>query len=83
MYQYRWKKLVGGFAVGGIIWDLFWQAKRFKSGDGGGRWCQVLEGVFDALGVIEGIKSPCGARSSEGQPLKLEKQVLQGMDQMQ
>ena len=26
------------------------------------RWCQVLECVFDALGVIEELRSPCDCR---------------------
>ena len=26
------------------------------------RWCQVLEGILGALGLIEEIKSPCGCR---------------------
>ena len=51
-----------GFAVGGNIWDLFWQKKRLKIGGGGRQWCQVLEGVWGGLGVIEEIKSPCGGR---------------------
>ena len=29
------------------------QGKRLTIYGRGGRWCQVLEGVFDALGVIE------------------------------
>ena len=53
-----------GFAVGGNIWDLFWREKWLKICGGGGRWCQVLEEVFDALGAIEEIKSPCGGRGS-------------------
>ena len=51
-----------GFAVGGNIWDLFWQKKRLKIGGGGRQWCQALEGIFGALGVIEEMKSPCGRR---------------------
>ena len=35
---------------------------RLRSGGIGGRWCQVLEGVLGALGVIEELKSPCGCR---------------------
>lgn len=53
---------MSGFAVGGNIWDLFWQKKRLKIGGGGRQWCQVLEGIFDAFDVIEEIKSPCGGR---------------------
>ena len=52
--------------MGGIIWDLFWRVKRLKIGGGNGGWCQVLEGVLDALGVIEEIKSPCGSRDLDG-----------------
>ena len=26
------------------------------------RWCQVLEGILGALGVVEELKSPCGSR---------------------
>ena len=50
------------FAAGGNSWDLFWRGRRLKIGRIGGRWCQVLEGIFDALGVIEEIKSPFGCR---------------------
>ena len=55
-----------GFAVGGIIWDLFWRGMRLNICGGGGRWCQVLEGAFDALDVIEEIKSLCGGRGFGG-----------------
>ena len=51
-----------GFAMGGNIWDLFWRGKWLNICGGGGRWCQVLEGVLGALGLIEEIKSPCGYR---------------------
>ena len=27
---------MSGFAVGGIIWDLFWRGKRLEIGSGGG-----------------------------------------------
>ena len=54
-----------GFAVGGIIWDLFWQEKRLNVWGGGRRWCQVLEGDLGALGLIEEMKSPCGGRGFE------------------
>ena len=46
--------------MGGNIWDLFWRGKWLKIVGGGGRWCQVLEGVLGAVGLIEEIKSPCG-----------------------
>ena len=51
-----------GFAVGGNIWDLFWQKKRLKIGGGGRQWCQVLEAVLGGFGVIEELKSSCGSR---------------------
>ena len=51
-----------GKVVDGIIWDLFWREKWLNICGGGGRWCQVLEGIFDAFDVIEEIKSPCGGR---------------------
>ena len=57
---------VDGFAVGGIIWDLFWREKWLNICGGGGRWCQVLEGVLGALGLIEEIKSPCVYRGLRG-----------------
>jgi hypothetical protein len=50
------------FAVGGNIWDLFWQEKRFNICGGSGRWCQVLEGVLGALAVIEETKSSCSCK---------------------
>ena len=52
-----------GFAVGGIIWDLFWRERWLNICSGSGIWCQALEGVLGAFGVIEEIKSPCGCRS--------------------
>ena len=52
------------FAAVGIIWDLFWQEKWIKIG-GGGRLVPGIGGHFDALGVIEEIKSPCGCRGFE------------------
>ena len=54
--------LCRGKVVGGIIWDLFWREKWLNICGGGGRWCQVLEGVLGALGVVEEIKIPCGGR---------------------
>ena len=51
-----------GFAVGGIIWDSFWRGKWLMIGGGGGRWCQVSDGVLGCLRVIEEIKSPCVGR---------------------
>ena len=53
---------MSGFAVGGNIWDLFGERKWLKIGGIGGSLCQVLEEVFDAFGVIEELKSPCGCR---------------------
>ena len=53
---------VDGFAVGGIIWDLFWREKWLNICGGGGRWCQALDAVLGCLRVIEEIKSPCGGR---------------------
>ena len=44
---------------------LLGEGKWLKIGGGGGWWCQVLEGVFDALGVVEEIKSPLGCRGFE------------------
>ena len=38
------------------------RGKRLKIGGGNGGWCQVLEGILGALGVIKEIKSPCGGR---------------------
>ena len=29
---------------------------QLRIGGGGGRWCQVFKGIFDALGFIEKIK---------------------------
>ena len=55
-----------GFAVGPIIWDLFWRGKWHKIGGIGGSWCQVLEGVCEGLGVIEEIKNPLWWRELEG-----------------
>ena len=66
MYQQSSRTEMPGFAVGGNIWYLFWRGKCLKIGCGGGRWCQVLEGVFDALGLIEELKSPCGHRGLRG-----------------
>ena len=57
---------MSGFAMGGIIWDLFWWVKRFKIGDGGSLWCQVLDRILVALGVIEELKSPCRGRGLGG-----------------
>jgi len=37
--------------------------KGLKICVGGGRWCQVLECIWGAFGVIEELKSPCGGRS--------------------
>ena len=62
MYQQKWRIEVSGFAAGGITWDLLWEDMRFKIGSRGRRWCQVLEGVLGALGVIEEIKCPCDCR---------------------
>ena len=53
-----------GIAAGGIICDLLWRGKCLKIGGEGGGWCQVLEEIFGALGVIEEIKSPWGGRGS-------------------
>ena len=39
--------------------------KRLNIWGGGGRWCQVLELLLGALGVVEEIKSPCGGRGFE------------------
>ena len=33
-----------------------------KISDGGGRWCQVLEVLLGALGLIEEIKRTCASR---------------------
>jgi hypothetical protein len=41
-----------GFDEGGIIWYLFGREKRLNICGGGWRWCQVLEGVLGALGII-------------------------------
>ena len=49
-----------GFAVGGSIWDLSWRGKRLNVCVGGGRWCQVLEGVLGGFRVIQELKSPSG-----------------------
>jgi hypothetical protein len=54
-----------GFAVGGVILDLFGRQKGLKIGSEGGRWCQVSDGVLGALGLIEEMKSPCGGRGFE------------------
>ncbi len=37
-----------------------------KIGGAVGQWCQVLDGVFGTLGVIEEKKSPCGYRGFWG-----------------
>ena len=55
---------MSGFAVGGNIWDALGREKWLKISGGGGRWCQVLELLLGALGVVEEIKSPCGGRGS-------------------
>ena len=54
------------FDVGGIIWDLFCRKKRLNNCGGGGRWCQVLEAVLGALGVIVEIKAPVMAGAFGG-----------------
>jgi len=41
---------------------LFWVGKVAQDWRNRWAWCQVLEGVFDALGVIDELKSPCGGR---------------------
>ena len=51
-----------GFAVSGVILDLFGRQKGLKICVSGGRWCQVLECVFGALVIIEETKSPCSGR---------------------
>ena len=51
-----------GFDVNGIICDLFWRGMWLNIFGGGGRWCQVSDGVLGALEVIEEIKCPCGGR---------------------
>jgi hypothetical protein len=30
------------------------------------QWCQILEAVFDAVEVIEELKSPCGGKGVMG-----------------
>ena len=42
------------------------RGKRLRIVGGGGRWCQALEDIFDALGIIEEIKSPFGGRGLRG-----------------
>ena len=49
---------MSGFAVGGIVCCLFWRGKWLNICVGGGRWCQVLELVLGAFGVIEELKNP-------------------------
>ncbi len=48
--------------MGGNIRDYSGEGKWLKISGKDERWCQVLEGIFDALGVIEEIKSPCVGR---------------------
>ena len=57
---------MAGFAVGGIIWDLFWWGKCLKIGSIGGWWCQVSDGILGCLRVIEELKSPCRYRGFLG-----------------
>jgi len=42
--------------------SCFGAEKWLKIGGGGGRRCQVSDGVLGALGLIEEMKSPCGGR---------------------
>ena len=55
-----------GFAVRGVILDLFGRQKGLKICVSSGRWCQVLGVVFGALRVIEEIKSLCAAGAFGG-----------------
>lgn len=48
---------VPDFAAGETIWDLFWREKWLNICGGGGRWCQVTNGILGALGLIEELKS--------------------------
>jgi hypothetical protein len=36
--------------------------KRLRIGGGGGRWCQVLDAVFEASGDVWINKNPCDGR---------------------
>lgn len=49
---------MAGFAVGGNKWDYFEERMWLTTGGIGGSWCQVMEGLFDALSVIKEIKKP-------------------------
>ena len=40
--------------------------KRLRIGGGGGRWCQVLDAVFEASGDVLINKNPCGGRGGGG-----------------
>ena len=51
--------------MSGVILDLFGRQKGHKIGGEGRRWCQVLDAVLGALGLIEEMKSPCGGRGFE------------------
>ena len=47
-----------GFTASVNICGLFGKLKRLIICDDGWRWCQVLDGVLGAMGVIEEIKTP-------------------------
>jgi hypothetical protein len=66
MCQKKWKVEVSAFAVGGNVWDLFWWGKWIKISSAAGRWCQVLEVLLGAFGVIEEINSPYVGRGLTG-----------------
>ena len=58
---------MSSFVAGGNSWNYLGRNKGRKFGSGCGQWCQVLEGVVDALGVVEELKSPCGSRGFVGE----------------
>ena len=62
---------MSSFVAGGNSWNYLGRNKGLKFGSGCGQWCQVLEGVFDALGLIEELKSPVVAGALAGSSLSL------------
>ena len=55
-----------------IFGIYFGSEERLNVWGGGGRWCQVLDGLIDASGLIEEIKSPCGGRGFRWDRIELE-----------
>jgi hypothetical protein len=55
-----------GFAVRGVILELFGRQKGLKICVGSGRWCQVLGVVFGALVIIKETKAPAMAGAFGG-----------------